>query len=148
MMQWGSLWHFITQSCFDSGCGWQPQPPMQHHPFCGDLEPFLLCLGVDRFLWERRKNIYSTEVICTFPDRDASAACYSNQLGMRRVGFSDSRKKCGSELNAKGENILRESKQLQLYFCSRVGCSITVVRRLCSELWEEVMSILRTHHQP
>ena len=103
---------------------------MQHHPFCGDLEPFLLCLGVDRFLWERRKNIYSTEVICTFPDRDASAACYSNQLGMRRVGFSDSRKKCGSELNAKGENILRESKQLQLYFCSRVGCSITVVRRL------------------
>ena len=48
------------------------------------------------------------------PERDAGAACYSNQVGMSRVGFGDSRKKCGSE--CKGRKHTERGKQLQLPF--------------------------------
>ena len=66
--------------------------------------------------------------MCTRPDRDAGAACYSYQVGMSGGGFSDSRRNV--EMNVKGESTWRGGKQLQLPFLYQGRCSITVVRRL------------------
>ena len=66
---------------------------------------------------------------------------------MSGLGFGDSRKKCGSE--CKGRKPTERGKQLQLpilyqgrvlhYCCEKAPWS---------ELWEGVMSVLRTRHQP
>ena len=84
---------------------------------------------------------------CIRPDRDVGAAFYSNQLGISRVGFGDSRR--NAQMNVKEENTLRGGKQLQLpiLYQGRVPHSCCE-KAPWSELWEDVMSILRTHHQP
>ena len=49
------------------------------------------------------------------PERDAGAACYSNQVGMSRVGFGDSRRNVEVNVNL-GRKHIERGKQLQLPF--------------------------------
>ena len=132
----GQLVALITQSCFDPGCGWESQPPLQHRPLCG-RSGALFVMSESRQIPKRKEKEDTPRRGYTHP-RCACGARGVLEMQVQLVagtswGWVDLdlvTQGRNVEVNAKGENPLRGVNSYNSQFCTRVGCSITVVRRL------------------